>query len=368
MGDDDDGEIKKLLKVWIISITSLCYCYFISSRFPKGLTRLLSLLPIMSLFTLLPLNLSNFHFTGVTSFFLTWLANFKLLLFAFDQGPLSSPTIKLVHFILVASLPIKIKPHPSPKSPPKPSPSHQKYSKNNNKSHHQPQFPRSIIKPILLVVKAVILILLFIVYDYREYFNHYVLLCLYCFHMYLELEMVLSLFAIPARFLRFELEPQFNEPYLTTSLQDFWGSRWNLMVTSILRPTVYYPIRRISTYIIGASRKDGAQLVGVVATFVVSGLMHELIYYYLTLVPPTWEVTWFFVLQGVCVAIEIVVKRSVADRWHLHRAVSGPLSLGFVAATGFWLFFPQLLRNKSDEKALRELSILVDFIKRIVKL
>ncbi|KAK2639860.1 hypothetical protein Ddye_027655 [Dipteronia dyeriana] len=361
----DDGEIKKLLKVWIISITSLSYCYLISSRFPKGLARILSLLPIISLFTLLPLNLSNFHFIGVTSFFLTWLANFKLLLFAFDQGPLSSPT-KLFHFILVASLPIKIKPHPPPKSPPKPSPSHQN-SKNINKSH-QPQFPRPIIKPILLLIKVVILVLLFLVYDYREYFSHYVLLCLYCFHMYLELEMLLSVFAIPARFLGFELEPQFNEPYLTTSLQDFWGSRWNLMVTSILRPTVYYPVRRISMYIIGASRKDWAQLLGVVATFVVSGLMHELIYYYFARVHPTWEVTWFFVLHGVCVAIEIVVKRVVADRWRLHRAVSGPLSLGFLAATGFWLFFPQLLRNKSDEKALREMSILVDFIKRVVKL
>uniref|UniRef100_A0A2N9ISK3 Uncharacterized protein n=1 Tax=Fagus sylvatica TaxID=28930 RepID=A0A2N9ISK3_FAGSY len=26
-----------------------------------------------------------------------------------------------------------------------------------------------------------------------------------------------------------ELEPQFDEPYLATSLQDFWGRRWNLM-------------------------------------------------------------------------------------------------------------------------------------------
>ncbi|KAK3199849.1 hypothetical protein Dsin_023264 [Dipteronia sinensis] len=356
----DDGEIKKLLKVWLISITSLSYCYLISSRFPKGLTRLLSLLPIISLFTLLPLNLSNFHFIGFTSFFLTWLANFKLLLFAFDQGPLSSPT-KLVNFILVASLPIKIKPHPPTKSPPKPSPSDHQNSKNINKSH-QP-----IIKPILSIVKVVILVLLFIVYDYREYFSHYVVLCLYCFHVYIELEMILSLFAIPARFLGFVIEPQFSEPYLTTSLQDFWGSRWNLMVTSILRPTVYYPTRRVSMYIIGASRKDGAQLLGVVATFVVSGLMHELIYYYLVRVPPTWEVTWFFVLHGVCVAIEIVVKRVAADRWRLHRAVSGLLSLGFVVATGFWLFFPQLLRNKSDEKALGELSILVDFIKGVVK-
>jgi hypothetical protein len=59
----------------------------------------------------------------------------------------------------------------------------------------------------------------------------------------------------------------------------------------------------------------------VIAGFLVSGLMHELIFYYFTRAYPTWEVTWFFVLQGVCVAIEIVVKKAVTDRWQLHWAV-----------------------------------------------
>ncbi|KAL5804014.1 hypothetical protein ACOSQ3_030814 [Xanthoceras sorbifolium] len=355
-GGGGDGEIKSLIKVWIVAIASLSYCYLISSRVTKGIPRLLSLLPIISLFSLLPLNLSSFHLTGISSFFLAWLANFKLLLFAFDQGPLSSsPTKKLVHFILVASLPIKITTTHHHPPPPKPSPPHQIRPHPIN------------TKPILLVVKLVILVLLFQVYDSREHLSHYMVLGLYCCHLYLELEIILAMCAAPARFFGFELEPQFNEPYLATSLQDFWGRRWNLMVTSILRPTVYLPIRRISTRIAG---EKGARLVGVVATFVVSGLIHELIYYYLTRVPPTWEVTWFFVLQGVCVAVEILVKRMVANRpwWRLHRAVSGPLSLGFVAATGFWLFFPQLLRNKLDEKVIGELSILVDFIKKgIVK-
>ncbi|KAK4360075.1 hypothetical protein RND71_022304 [Anisodus tanguticus] len=42
---------------------------------------------------------------------------------------------------------------------------------------------------------------------------------------------------------RVELEPPFDEPYKTSSLQDFWRRRWNLMVTNILRPTVYDPVR-----------------------------------------------------------------------------------------------------------------------------
>ncbi|OVA06585.1 hypothetical protein BVC80_1287g27 [Macleaya cordata] len=157
-----------------------------------------------------------------------------------------------------------------------------------------------------------------------------------------------------------DLEPQFDDPYLSTSLQDFWGRRWNLMVTSILRPTVYEPLRYICTHIFG---RRWAPLPGVVSTFFVSGLMHELLYYYVTHVDPTWEVTWFFVLHGICTALEVVVKKALTDRCRLHRWVSGPLTLGFVTVTGTWLFFPPLLRHGADVKALGEYRILLDFVK-----
>ncbi|GLT66607.1 hypothetical protein SLA2020_389640 [Shorea laevis] len=134
------------------------------------------------------------------------------------------------------------------------------------------------------------------------------------------------------------------------------------MVTSILRPTVYKPIRRISTRIVGPR---WALLPAVIAAFLVSGLMHEVVVLLLHSCYPTWEVTWFFVLQGVCVAIEIVVKKAVTNRWQLHRAVSGPLTVGFVAVTGVWLFFPQIIRmvNGVHEKVIQEYPTMVDFVK-----
>ncbi|GLT66606.1 hypothetical protein SLA2020_389630 [Shorea laevis] len=110
-----EGEIEKSIKVWIIAITSLCYCYYVVARIRRGIMRLLSLLPIFYLFIILPLNLNSIHFAGLTIFFLVWLGNFKLLLFAFDQGPLTPLPPKLFHFISIASLPIKIKQHPPPK-------------------------------------------------------------------------------------------------------------------------------------------------------------------------------------------------------------------------------------------------------------
>ncbi|KAM7251783.1 hypothetical protein ACFE04_023666 [Oxalis oulophora] len=171
---------------------------------------------------------------------------------------------------------------------------------------------------------------------------------------------MLAISAFPARaVLGFEIEPQFNEPYLATSLQDFWGKRWNLMVPTILHPTVYSPTRRVASSLIG---NKWAPVAAVLASFLVSGLFHELIYYYFTHVRPTWEVTWFFVLHGVCMGLEIVVKRSVEGKWRLWRGVSGLLTVGFVAVTGAWLFFPQVLRNGVDQRAISEYQMVVAYV------
>ncbi|CAG7880063.1 unnamed protein product [Brassica rapa] len=84
-----EEELRNLVKVCISVLISISYCYYISSKIPKGFVRLLSLLPIFIIFLLIPLFFSSLHFCAISAFFLTWLANFKLLLFAFDQEPLS---------------------------------------------------------------------------------------------------------------------------------------------------------------------------------------------------------------------------------------------------------------------------------------
>ncbi|KAH7546807.1 probable long-chain-alcohol O-fatty-acyltransferase 5 [Ziziphus jujuba] len=341
MDDHGNDEIRNFIKVWIKAVACICYCYYISARIPKGIMRFISLFPIFYLFTILPLDLHSFHLGAPTTFFLVWLGNFKLILFSLDEGPLYPPPPNLFHFISIASLPIKIKQ--------KQNPSHQTTQKSN--------------RPILFTIKALILAIVIQMYEYRPYLHPVITFSLYCLNMYLGLEIVLALVAIPVRAIfGFELEPQFNEPYLSTSLQDFWGRRWNLMVTGILRPTVYFPVRRMFTVTVVGPR--WAWLPGLLAVFLVSGLMHEVVYYYFTRANPTWEVTWFFVLQGMCTAAEIVVKKAVVDhRWRLHRLVSGALTLGFLAVTGDWLFFPQLLRNGVHEKGIKEYALLFDFVK-----
>ncbi|CAL9004256.1 unnamed protein product [Prunus brigantina] len=429
-----EGEMSNFFKVWLSVYICLCYCYATAKLLPKGCRRLLCLLPIVCLFLYLPLFLSSIHLVGVTSFFISWLANFKLFLLAFGKGPLSSdPPISLGRFVAVACLPIKIQQNnPPPNSLGKhkntqndsipsltnqnnqfkenssPAKSHkntqnensQQQHKENPPANHQngpqkshidgqfkqnphPSPPKSHINgqnkvnpipqkpkrghrvPLNYVTKGLLFGILLRAYDYSDQIHPKALLLLYSLHMYLLLELILAVVATLARaLLAIELEPQFNEPYLSTSLQDFWGRRWNLMVTSILRPTVYEPTLDISRRVVD---RKWAPLPAVLATFVVSALMHEIVFYHMGRMRPTWGVTCFFLLHGICLTVEIALKKVwSAGRWRLPRLVSGLLTVGFVMGTCFWLFLPQFFRFGAHVKAFEEYAALGELFRDLI--
>ncbi|XP_047342645.1 long-chain-alcohol O-fatty-acyltransferase-like [Impatiens glandulifera] len=342
-----DNEIQSFFKVCISSMAALCYCYFLVSRLHNPLTKLFFLLPIFYLFTILPLTLHSFHLNGPMTFNLTWLGNFKLLLFAFNQPPLfhlspPNPNKSLLHFISVGLLPIKIE---------------DPFQRSKN-----PSKVESIFKKWAdLSIKFLLFSAVIEAYKYRPYLHPHVSLCIYCLHLYFGIQLTLALTAVPVMMiLGNDLQPQFNQPYKSTSLQDFWGRRWNLVVTGILRPTVYIPVRRYTSRFIG---RKWATATAVFATFLVSGLMHEVMNYNFSRAPPTWEMTWFFVLHGICTEVEVEVKKVVAGRWRLPELVSGMMTCLFLAVTGNWLFFPQMLRNGVDNKALEEYPVMVNFVK-----
>ncbi|KAL3503569.1 hypothetical protein ACH5RR_038018 [Cinchona calisaya] len=366
-----DVEIKNFIKVWSVAIVSQFYCYFVVSRIQNGLARLLSILPIIYLFITLPFtfSLNSCHLVAVTVFYLVWLSNFKLLLFSFNKGPLSShPPLSLPHFVAISLLPIKNKNDDS-------SSSHSSSNAQNGlkKSHPASQKitpeilrKRRLYKFCRFLVKLIILLLVFLsLYNYRSHLHPHFMMALYCCHMYLIVEFLLTITTLPVRaLLGIEISRQFYEPYLSTSLQDFWGRRWNLVVTSILRQTIYNPIRNIFKPILG---RNWSVALATLATFSISGLMHEVLYYYLLREYPTWEVTWFFVLQGICVTCEIYVKRAVAGRWRWHKAVSRLLTVGFVGVTSGWLFFPPLVRYGLDLKAIEEYYVFLSFVRNSLR-
>ncbi|CAL1411736.1 unnamed protein product [Linum trigynum] len=343
----EGGEIEKLLKVWVWVFISLFYSYLIPKSIPKGPKRLVSILPVVALFLYLPLNLSSVHLAGLTSFFIAWLANFKLLLFSFGRGPLCNPPpSSLPLFVAVSCLPIKIQ------------------------IQQPPPTAASSSRALNYTLKALCLAVLIRVYDYRDRIHPKLLLILYVFHIYFMLEIILAASAASARaLLGLELEPQFNEPYLSTSLQDFWGRRWNLTVTRILRPSVYDPTRDLFTRFVGPK---SAPLPAVFATFVVSALMHELMFYYMGRARPTWETTCFFLLHGAAVTSEIAVKKAVNDkdkegRWSSWWVVSASrvLTMGFVTTTACWLFFPKFVHCQLDAKAFEEYAAVGAFLTNV---
>ncbi|KAF5948925.1 hypothetical protein HYC85_014882 [Camellia sinensis] len=288
--------VSRLLTVGFLAVASAW-----SKHIPRGITRLLFLIPILSLFILLPFNLHSLHLGGPTTFYLVWLANFKLLLFSFDMGPLPDSK-SLLNFISNALLPIQIKHDPFPKSTPNP--------KTNPNPPPDPDLSsnraRKVQRSALLAIKVLLLAMVIRLYDYRQHLHPNVILVLYCCHVYLAAELILAMSAFLARAI-LGLEPR----------------------TTVQRALLSHLTAR--------------------------------------LLGPTWEVTWYFVLHGVCTAAEVTAKKAVGERWRLHRVFSGPLTVGFVMLTAFWLFFPQIIRNGVDQRAIGEYSILVDFFRTRVQ-
>ncbi|KAK2399869.1 acyl-CoA--sterol O-acyltransferase [Trifolium repens] len=150
---------------------------------------------------------------------------------------------------------------------------------------------------------------------------------------------------IACNILQVELEKPFDRPYLSTSLQEFWGKRWNVMVSRILHPTIYKPMVKAFSHFIG---RKWAPIPAVVVTFMVSGLMHELIYYNLkrkNAIWETWEPCWdsmfFFFIHGVFVALQIAYKKTFKPKQQLlPRIVSCTLTMAFVMTTALTLFIP----------------------------
>ncbi|GAA0158585.1 acyltransferase [Lithospermum erythrorhizon] len=340
-----EGEITNFIKVWLITYTSITYCYFASKIIPKGKSRLLAFLPIISLFIYLPFTLHSTHLGGTTTFFITWLTNFKLLMFTYNVGPLADPSITtLFHFVAIACLPIKI------------------IEKNNPIDDSIQKGKKSTLH---YAIKVLFMAMFLKVYDYTNLIHPRIIMFIYSIHTYLLLEIILVICASLARgLLNVEVEPQFQEPFLSTSLQDFWGRRWNLMVTRILKPSVYIPVLKSSERFLGRSY---SQLLAIFATFAVSAAMHELIFYQMGRLKPNWGITLFFLMHGVCLVLEVGAKKVLGVKIQFPGILGRVFTVAFVMGTGFWLFFPQLVRVKAFERGLGEYAAIGAFFKDIAK-
>ncbi|CAK7345084.1 unnamed protein product [Dovyalis caffra] len=277
---EDESKNLMINNPFFLLLSSVSYSYFLATYIPKGLARVIFLLPTFYLLSIFPWYFSSSVLRGVLSFFVTWITSFKLLLFGFNKGPLFACK-NYLDFVAIAIFPLKIKENEPP------------------------------------------------------------------------LNLSQSFKTLSSIMGRYELVRIFNKPYLATSLQDFWGRRWNRLSSNILRQTIYEPTQNALVGVVGAGK---ARVLALITTLVISGIMHELMFYYISCgMRPTWEVTWFFVLQGISMVFEGALKylARVKGWTPVHPAVSNVLTLGFVSLTFYWFFVPPVWRSGRNECGFR---------------
>lgn len=335
---DIEEEINNFIMVWGTVVMSSCYCYGTTKLVPKGTIRLLMFLPVLCLFFILPLYLNTVTLCVPTALFVTWLASFKLLLLVFDTGPLSIPSLSLSHFVIISCLPIKLQ-------------------TNTNTGC----IKIDLCFVIHYATKGLVFIFLTILGYFKDKFPQKLVVFLICIYVYLALEICLVVVAVMAQvLLGMGVDRPFDHPYLATSFQDFWGRRWNRVCANSLKYTIFYPILNSTSRVMG---RKWAAILALVVTFVVSDVMHEIIFYYLGRVRMGWGIPIFFIFQGICVAIESMLKKKIDGKWRLPQRIMGPLIFVFLVRTFMWLALPDLLELKVDDKVLEEYAALAAFVK-----
>ena len=126
-------------------------------------------------------------------------------------------------------------------------------------SYKPPSFPLFLFNLFSLI--AVINCCMY----FRDKISVWFLYALFCVEVYVGLETyMIGLSFIAYYMLGVDTYPAHNSPFMASSLSDFWGKRWNPVVTTLLRASVYDPILFILCRLlskkkdsngVGASRK-----------------------------------------------------------------------------------------------------------------
>jgi D-alanyl-lipoteichoic acid acyltransferase DltB (MBOAT superfamily) len=122
-----------------------------------------------------------------------------------------------------------------------------------------------------------------------------------------------------AKVMGFNLILNFNNPYLATSLGDFW-SRWHISLSSWFRDYVYIPL--------GGNRGGKLNTYrNLFLTFLISGIWHG----------AAWTFAIWGALHGLGVLITRELERSAFYRDHVPRLCKQAAVFLFVSFT--WIFF-----------------------------
>jgi alginate O-acetyltransferase complex protein AlgI len=142
---------------------------------------------------------------------------------------------------------------------------------------------------------------------------------LYSIQIYMDFSGYTDMARGVARMLGIKLLENFNFPYFSTSLQNFWR-RWHISLSSWFRDYLYIPL--------GGNRNGMVRLILItLVVFVVSGLWHGA------------GITFMIwgLLHGMGISIERIAKKLFAGKVELPQIVK--MLYTFVLVSFFWIFF-----------------------------
>lgn len=335
------SELRAL--AWTTLLVPVCTVYARSAcrRLRPGRARLAALFPTFPVFVYLPCLFNSLHLRLLSTFFHTWLATNKLILLALDLGPLH-PSLPLLPFLLCAGLPIKLRAAQQPTK--------------TNDSASAPGGPPMADLLVPCARSFLFLTCLAALHPHTGPLPLYVLHYLYCAQIFLTLDLVFSSAGLVAATLLggAGMERQFRAPLVVASVNDFWGRQWNLMAVDLLRASAYGPVR-------ARWGRDA----GVLAAFLMSGVLHECLYWYMTLQRPTGEMLLFFALHAVSHIAERWVR--MAGLWRLPKAVAYLLGTAFMVVTISELFFGPFVRAGIDVRMMQEAAAAVESLRAVAK-
>ena len=146
---------------------------------------------------------------------------------------------------------------------------------------------------------------------------------LYTFEIYCDFSGYSDMAIGVARMLGFELIGNFRQPYLASSIKEFWG-RWHISLSTWFRDYVYIPL--------GGSRRGKIRsYVNLIITFTLSGLWHGAAFKYIA-----WGL-----FHGIAQCAEKIFKLNTRK----NDEVKSPVKIAlrrvgvFLTAAALWCFF-----------------------------
>eukprot|EP01025_Chloroclados_australasicus_P025226 TRINITY_DN2521_c0_g1_i2.p1 TRINITY_DN2521_c0_g1~~TRINITY_DN2521_c0_g1_i2.p1 ORF type:complete len:317 (-),score=1.23 TRINITY_DN2521_c0_g1_i2:346-1296(-) len=303
--------------------------------------------------------------SGATSWLLLWITGFKILSIAVDGGSammINMKKISLLNFLTMLHFPC----YPVERSK-KEFPFYTR--RGVGLSHTQ-----CLYKLVTRICLFILLTITLSRYDVEQLFGKIILHMLYVLYIMLAVDINTSIgILISQKILAQPLMWGYDAPWQSESISDFWKNRWNTPTAMLLQQTVYIPIRTIAIHLI-TSRENGVkekqvvkEYMAVIATFVVSGLMHQVALWFMCR-HLDMSMMLFFLFQPLLIYME----RVIFCNWHkqygqsmIFRKVRKAATIICLFSLAHTLFFCGFERQKVDKLAIAEFQqFLVLFIKK----